>query len=530
MKNTLIFNQFDMVVSMTEETINDQLTHLLRDGTIKPSLILAQEVVDGDYVYKVLDNAADIPSNCAYINANILPQVAITTSGLNITFLLKMISGKAAFWVGNGPLATLKEYDIKDWCYGIDVDMDLYKLEKDDIGKKVAVPKLVDDQLNHFVDNMFTVNSLLMDFESTDLIKFNPTHTNTGDAGDVGIQQMVLFMQFYLKWLIKSGNPYVLGYAINQTNQTQVTQNEEVPATLRPVGTTYTMYEDAVNANKSNLNFVLATEGGFGHISGSPGTFDTNWIGATEDINAKMIVSHADLVEALILEPLYNNLQTSVFSQISGKISVSKGKSYADAKTLTATGITYDMSNVSSGNDQYVNQLNVSFTNNASSVDINIGGHIHIYKEVSKDMGVCTAKAHATGDIKWSGKITIEATKDAQGNPTLKISQSTKIDSSTNSSDKNDCAKAWKIIGEILGGILDIFTLGLDGMFFSNLFGELLDTKIPNIGNIGQAFANISNSVRATVLLPAGQVFFFKQPSIDNEGNFYLQLTYKSEN
>lgn len=530
MKNTFIFNQFDMVVSMTQQTINDQLTHLLRTGTIHSSFILAQVIEDDDYVYKVLDDASQIPPNSAYINANILPQVNISNSGLDITFVLNMLSGTAGFWVGSGPLARLHTYDIDNWSYGIDVNMDLFKLEQDDIGKKITVPPLVEDQLKNFTDKMFSVNSLLMDFESVDLIQFNPTHTNAGKSGDVGIEQMVLFMQFYLKWLIASGNPYVLGYAINQNDQSEVPTNEVVPDPLKPVGTTYSMYCDAVTPAKSNLNFVLATKGGFGHISGSPGTFDSNWIGDNEDINAKMIISHTDLVESLILKPLYESLQTSVFSQINGNIDVSSGNNYENGKTLTSTGITYTISNVNSGDDQYVNTMDVTLNNKDTSVDIVVKGHIQLYKEVDKNMGFCTAKAHAGGTVDWTGTYSIEATKDELGNPTLKLTQSTTIDNCTSDSDKNDCAKAFEWIGKILGTILDVITAGLDQGFFTKLFDDLMDLHIPNIGNIGAAFGNISNAVRTTILLPGGQVFYFKTPSIDPEGNFYLQLTYKSEN
>ncbi|MDV7699265.1 hypothetical protein N6B72_20280 [Chryseobacterium soli] len=530
MKNTFIFNQFDMVVSMTQQTINDQLTHLLRTGTIKSTFILAQVIEGNNYVYKILDNASQIPPNSAYINANILPQVNISNSGLDITFIINMLSGTAAFWFGNGPMARLTEFTIDNWSYGIDVNMDIYKLEQDDIGKKIVVPPLVENQLKNFTDKMFSVNSLLMDFESVDLIQFNPTHTSAGKAGDIGIEQMVLFMQFYLKWLIASGNPYVLGYAINQNDETQVPQNEEVPDSLKPVGTTYSMYCDAEKPEKSNLNFVLATKGGFGHISGSPGTFDTNWIGDNEDINAKMIISHNDLVEALILKPLYQSLQDNVYSQIKDNISVSAGNTYDAGKKVDATGISYVISDISTGDDQYVNKMNVTLNNKETSVDITVKGHIQLYKEVDKNMGVCTAKAHAGGTVDWTGTFTIECTKDEMGNPTLKLTQCTTIDNATQSSDKNTCATAFEWIGKILGTILDVLTLGLDQNFFSKLFDDLMDLKIPKIGNIGNAFVNISNSARTTILLPGGQVFFFKTPSIDTEGNFYLQLTYKSEN
>jgi hypothetical protein len=32
------------------------------------------------------------------------------------------------------------------------------------------------------------------------------------------------------------------------------------------------------------------------------------------------------------------------------------------------------------------------------------------------------------------------------------------------------------------------------------------------------------------IILPAGQVFFFKSPAIDSLGNLAMQLTYKAEN
>ncbi|QDW27170.1 hypothetical protein [Pedobacter sp. KBS0701] len=529
MKNTSIFEQFDMVVSMTQQTINDQLTHLSRVGTIHPSFILVQTVEKGKYVYKVLDDASQIPDGCSYINANILPQINISNSGLDITFVLNMVSGTAAFWIGQGPMSQLTNFDIADWAYGIDVNMDLYKLEQDDIGKKIVVPPLVEAQLKNFTDNMFSVNSLLMDFESVDLLQFNPTHTTAGSSGDIGIEQMVLFMQFYLKWLIATGNPYVLGYAIAQTDQTQVPVTEVVPDELKPVGTTYSMYSDAVIPGKSNLNFVLATKGGFGHISGSPGTFDTNWIGDNEDINAKMIISHNDLVENLILRPLYENFQSGVFDQIKDNINVTSGNTYEQGRTFTSTGISYTISNVSSGNDQYVNTIDVSFNNNATSVDIVLKGHVQLYKEVDKDMGVCTAKAYAGGTVDWSGLFTIEATKDASGYPTLKVTNSSKIDNLSSDSDQNTCAKAFAWIGKILGGILDALTGGLDQGFFTGLFDGLLDLHIPQIGNMGVAFGNLSNAVRTTILLPGGQVFYFKTPFIDSEANFYLSLTYKTD-
>jgi hypothetical protein len=537
MKNPEIFNDYDMVVCMTEKTINDQLTHLTRMGVIKPELILVQTVQNRDYVYEVLDSADKIPRDSdgnptvACIDGHITPQVEIAESGTNITFVLSFRSGTAYFWQGNGPLAELVPYDMTGWKYGISITLDLKAVEKDDIAGNKAVPQLVKDQLYHFMSNMFSVNSLFMDFESTDLMRFDPAHTDTSSAGDVGLEQLVLFMNFYLQDLQRKGNPYILGYSLTTSDKTNYDPDQNVPDQLRPVGTTFTLYHDPVNSNLSNLNFVLATKGGHGKIVGTPGNFDSNWISPTEQCDAKMIYSHSCLVEQFILRPFFDQFRSQVFQQIKDNISVGEGKAYDDAKTQTATGFSYAISNVSAGDDQYVNNFTADFTGDATSVAVDLKGHLAFYKEVDKNMGFCQAKAHATGSLDWSMTITLATVKDAKGEPTLKLSNTpVKIDNSTQDSDKNDCAKGFEVIGKILGGILDALTFFSDKGFFTKLLDNVFDLHIPGIGNVGAAFGNLAGSVATVLVLPAGQVFFFKSPSIDTQGNLAMQLTYKAEN
>ena len=536
MKNTEIFNDYDMVVSIPQKTLNDQMTHLVRMGTIRPELVLYQSIQDRQYVYQVLPSGDQIPRDAqgnplgACIDGTLLPSVSISESGTNITFVLNFLSGTAWFWQGNGPMAQLTPYDMTGWKYGVIITLDLKSVEKDDIGKGIQVPDLVKNQLYAFTDAMFTVNHLFMDFESTDLLRFDPATTKTDSAGDVGMQQLVLFMEFYLKDLVRNGNPYILGYSITTDDSTQYPENQQVPDALKPVGTTYSMYHDPTTADLSNLNFVLATKGGKAGILGTPGNFDTNWIGAAEQCDGKMIYSHARLLENFVLQPFYDLLSTQVFSQIQGSIDVPQGNDYATGRSATDTGLAYTISNVASGDDQYVNTFTVDIVNGTGEVDLNFKGHIQLYKGVSKNMGFCTADAHASGSVDWSGTVTITATKDDKGNPTLTVTRAFKVDNSTSDSDKNDCAKAFEWIGKILGTILDVLTLGLSFGFFEKLFDSLMDLHIPGIGDLSLALGSLGNTVATAVMLPAGQVFFFKNPSSDVQANFGLELTYKSEN
>jgi hypothetical protein len=228
---------------------------------------------------------------------------------------------------GEGPLAQLTSYDMRGWSYGIDVNMDLAAIAKEDIARKVAVPPNVRDQLTQFTDNMFTVNSLFMDFESTDLLQFSPMHSTAGAAGDPGLDALALFMQFYLKSLVTSGNPYILGYSATTTPATKYPESQQVPSSLQPAGTTYTMYYDAANPNLSTLDFVLVTQGGKKTIPGTPGNFDSNWILPGEQVDGKIIYSHAVLIENLLLEPFFNEFRRRIYDNIHGRIDVGIGRS-----------------------------------------------------------------------------------------------------------------------------------------------------------------------------------------------------------
>ncbi|HVY57262.1 MAG TPA: hypothetical protein VHA77_05370 [Xanthobacteraceae bacterium] len=536
MKNIEVFNDYDMVVCVPTKTINDQLVHLLKGGTIKPEFVVVQKLDGQNYSYEVLEQGSQIPRDAkgvptvACIDGKIVPSVVVAESGTTITFVLKFQSGTAYFWQGNGPLAKLTPYDMTGWSYGIGITLDLAAVEKDDIGRKIVVPKLVEDQLRHFMSSMFTVNHLFMDFESTNLVRFDPAHSSAGSAGDAGLQQLVLFMNFYLKYLQAHGNPYILGYALTTGEATRYDKDQNVPDALKPTGTTFTLFHDPADASRSNLNFVLVTKGGHGKITGTPGTFDSNWIAPNEQCDAKMIYSHDVLIERFILRPFYDKLRNDVYAGIAEHISVPIGNEYAAGRTATGTGFNYVISDKASGDDQYVNRYSVDLENDQTTIRIKFTGHIALYKEVDRDMGFCNAKAHASGSVDWSSVVTISAQKNASGQPTLKLDRAFSIGSHHQDQDRNTCAEAFAWIGKILGTILDVLSAMTDKGFFSKLLDAVFDLRIPGLGDLNAAFGNIGGSIGTVLILPAGQVFWFKTPSIDHQANLALQLTYKAEN
>jgi len=534
MKNTDVFKDFDMVVSITEKTINDQLTHLLRMGTIHPELIITRKLnkKTRKYEFETLKSTDDIvldedgvPTS-ATIAVSIHPQISINSSGKIVTFILKFTEGYAWFWEGFGGEAEIVKYDATGWQYAVAINMDFKQLQKDNLAKDIKVPGFVEDQLNKFMSNMFDVSHLFMNFQSTDLMKFDPDKTDAGAAKDQGVEQLVIFMNFYLKWLTETGNPFILGYSITQNDQTAVPDEEKVPDSIKPTGTTYTMFHDNTYQHLSTLNFALVTKGGYGTVKSSVDNFESNWISPDDQCDAKMIYAASRFSEEFILKPLYQRLRDQTYEKIKNDVTLGPQKEYNEAKQTTATGYKFVISDWNVDTDIYQNAFEVNISNHPTEIHYDVKGKLFVYKRKEKKMG-CTAAGWAEARTEWSAKFIIRVAKDSDGQPTLKFEQSCIIDKYEPKSGKNDCAAFWGGIGDILGFLTSIFSFL--GVNLSSMLEDIFKTQVPGLGNIAIALGNMDDSFNSAVMLPAGGVFFFKNPVADTPGNVALSLTYKTD-
>jgi hypothetical protein len=526
LNNTEIFNDFDMVVSMTQKTINDQLIHLTRLGVIESTFVLTRKLdLDTfEYTYQKLTPQDPIPAGQSYLKVTeLVPQVQISETGSNICFILEFRQGSFGMALEGAVKEFVFGVDEGTWQYGVMVRMDLATLAKQDIQGKKTIPPNVQDQLSHFCDNMFTVNSLFMDFQSVDLINFDPNTTSAGKANQVGQQALSEFMKFYLLDLIKDGNPYILGYSI--TPPKVMPEDSRVPDVLRPVGTTYTMYFDPKYPDLSNLNFCLVTAGGHKTIVTQPGNLDSNWISPAEQCDAKAIFGHGALIEPLILRPFYDSYAGKFFNAIAGQIDVNAGNSYDQAKSVADGVYTFTVSAQGSGSDhnQYTNSFTVKIDNKGPTTSLIFSGTAYMYKMKTEE----PAEAWASGTVKWSGRVDITTTI-ADKLPVLSLNHSFKVDSNVPQSHSNAAAQAMKWLGVFLRGLLDVFSgFALD--FLGRIIDNALTLNLPGLPDVSAAFSNMDSSMRATIMLPAGDVFYFKSPSTDAELNLGVPLTYKTQ-
>ena len=200
---------------------------------------------------------------------------------------------------------------------------------------------------------------------------------------------------------------------------------------------------------------------------------------------------------------------------------------YAKAKSLSGHGVDYVISSDWSGDDRYKNTFQVRFDNRRGELRIEFSGKVGVYKRVAKNALFCTAEAHAQGDLKWSGTIALSV-KSGKGAPRLHVDSSFQTDGVSHNSGTNTCADVMTWIGAILGGILDALNMWeADKGLFSILFAQAFSVGIPGIGDLRTATRNLSASISKIVLLPAGQVFNFANPSSDASGNIAFELNYK---
>ncbi|KAH8649747.1 hypothetical protein BGZ60DRAFT_534627 [Tricladium varicosporioides] len=223
MDNINIFTTFgyDMVVAITQQSINQQIKHLANPdvGTIKTSLIIEMgpDPENEDEWLPIIHDTWDsvhkdnksVPLN-PVMNATFMPSVEIKASGTVIHLILTFKSGKLYTRNQRSGLMS-KGLDMKDWKYGIAIGLDFAEIERN---QGMTAPQRVIDQIQHFKTDQFRVSQLFLNFQDTNLMRFDPSVTDVAKSGDTALDIFTSFMTKYLGEFKKDPkkNPFILGY------------------------------------------------------------------------------------------------------------------------------------------------------------------------------------------------------------------------------------------------------------------------------------------------------------------------------
>jgi len=521
----------NIIVSVPLRAANENLAMMAKT---QPGLARMRVVRQGNSYAALAPNDPIPVGVSSYIDAGVLPQFVIGNAPQALNMTLEVLDGHVVYENGTN-------VDLAGSSFQLATNIALVPMSASQIAARVGYLNTIGAQghrLKLLAQNGFVVNQL-----AVLSVAFDPTHSRIPVPGGgtvppvtTNTAQLSAFFSAYVDSVNGQGAGFVAGYCVTATANSVyaglpgVPAGATFPAALRPVAASWAVYPDP-SPDLSSINFIVATPGAGGSAPFPAPTLDANPFTATDDSVAAMACYSAQLLtDPWFLEPTYNNLASTVWNQIKDQIDVSVGNEYAAGCTATDSGYSYTISNVNSGDDQYVNQYTVAIENgsNPGTVTMTFAGEIYLYKQVSKNLGVGTATAWASGTINWNQIWTLSPGVDTNGVPQLDI-VITAADPVVNSdTGANTLAKAVAELGALTGGLLDLFS----GLGSLDILSAAPDTQIaaaaPDFGPPSTGFSGFGAQAILTLILPGGFQPILPPLQFDTIGNITLAYTYPS--
>jgi hypothetical protein len=479
---------FDLVFAVTQQTINHQLATLS-----------AFEVLPS--TWQVSLNSKD-PTKPPKLDAVLgIPYVDLVSvgdaSGRMVLIHFPIVSGTLSYFEFDytntddegKPTSILKNDSIDGWDLSFKVNLDLAGLEQRLIADHKAIPPEVKQQLTAFDESMFDISHLFLNFENANLVDtfdVKGADTSALNAPEV-VKQFKSMLDVLLKKLKGSDNPFILGYTV--TNKPPANPNAPKP-TFEPTGTNYSTYPEPSNPAISTLNYLLMTQNrpvlGRGY-----GIFTHNWVN-TDTVQGSFVISQP-LIMNQVLPTIAASLgaDASQFSQSGNGFSLTVDNSYGSNTTCTVTPI------------PGTNQIAANFVLNVRQ-DIHDSSIFHSY--IGYIDGYATFNSLLTFNLDATNNLNVNVLNSA-------------LDSSQLETHKNG-------LGDFESGL----ATAADAIRTAFKADAIYQNMIHHDWNlsVGAALPSAISNARQRIILPAGGVFFFKDPVFSSEGHLMLTTTYKN--
>ncbi|MCU0468442.1 MAG: hypothetical protein MUF58_07560 [Arcicella sp.] len=506
-------NGFDMIAAISQKAINSQFEDLFWADTFPKSWTLGDD------------------SSACMMTANLAPPtVTLATAGKPNTVILfiNMPSGTFTYWVGHGPSSTQSQVDFQNWVYAFDVNVDFLQIEQTAIANAKGIPDVVKDTLYSFDSSMFSIQSLFMDFENSNIASYDPelSHLPLPDGSSLSndpelMAEFQMMLQDYFISLEGTDNPYILGYSVNAKNPSQDTANFPIP-TFVPTGATFSTLVDNSQPNGAlnALNFLVMTDNHPMPQDVNAVNFKSNWIKNTNCDGTFVIAEKIfwnqwllPMIEAA-LTPVtptdYNCLQAATTPTSSGwQLNREYTKAWIDKDAMMHFDLHNSLDLKFDATVVPTNQIDTTTQNNQVLITIN-GNCVAQYNSYYEAVGIKTEMDVTSSVTDWT--VTITLTTGNNGIIDMKVAE----DIPTADVETG---------GNLLGGIGE--WLSQDAQDRLNNYGqELADQFDANIKDISDLLSNVNNQF----VSPAGDVFFFSDISVDDNANLLSSIRYKEEN
>ncbi|WP_438711293.1 hypothetical protein ACSTS3_22580 [Aquimarina muelleri] len=317
----------DMVISISQDTVNYQFYTLLKDNVIKRKwnvIVFEDGSSKSDLTDEEFNEIIADPEevSCAF-NANILdPEISILPDSPKLVNLsIPFENGTMYYWKGRSK-PTFETVDMNKWIY-------VFKVEIGSIEKNVADdPSLSWMCTNESIDatkkviiesgvsqKYFTIESLFLDLESADYASYSTSESYI-PVPDVVKADFQNLLSNYFTSLAETDNPYILGYAVKVKDIPNQEEAMFAPTALK-YSTTYNK-----NPALSAFNFLMMTEGkDFPRNTEDLGVFTKSLI-TDPTVNGEFSIN-ADLFCEKIIDHIdFNEIYANSLKTVKDKIEI----------------------------------------------------------------------------------------------------------------------------------------------------------------------------------------------------------------
>jgi hypothetical protein len=341
MSKSEVLAKCDMVLSISENTVNYQFQELCKRGIIHKDWNIMVLEDDNGHVSKVLMNQSDKDFQAqldkqlfsyAFKATLASPTISILQNEPKVlTFLVSFSTGTMYYWVGHGPSSHLKKVDMKGWTYGFKVQIG--SIEKDAKDVKWITPESESSFKKNSNDSglsqdLFSIESLFLDFENANYTEYDKSKSNI----PTDIQEVAIFQNLlsnYFTTLTKTDNPYILGYGMKlKTIQEHAQFN---PSALRYS----TSYNDAPSLRA--FNFLMMIDGNNFPDGEDVGVLPNSLI-TTEDMTESGVLAiDYDIFEMKILKPFTDAIEHGLTSGFKNNTWNHNGQEWSISNSISVT-------------------------------------------------------------------------------------------------------------------------------------------------------------------------------------------------
>lgn len=560
--NRALFRDADIVVSIKLQTINDQLRELQaqKPPILPPRLMMTRKAipeekrVEGgpEHEYKAFLNRQKVAEGEELLDTEVTFRVVSDSSRDSLVLILELRSGELIYDEGG---ERKKQWFHDSYAFKVKLAWVEQKQEAEDV--EMAVPERVAAKLAEFTNDMFTVRSLLLDIGQGMTPADNRWTNQSGERWDPVVRA---YLNAYFT-TIKLRNPFAMAHSVSTNSNTRATRFADkapVPDELKPVGAVFSVYDAKDGQDWSSLDVVIGTKGGHGAPPAETPWVPESWLLegrhpndlSSREAQARVIFSHSCLIEKLLVRRVFDDLESALRTEVAKVFPGVPQRSYEEARRIGEEESVYpgkgriglEVAKWFEGNAVYVQVMRVSYVNDANrSCTVAITGQVKMANAIDKHIGapgwllkdthVKIGETTWSSELEWDVKTTITASKETKS-AAAALSVKTEVNPGkvvVHEEGSNVLVDKLNEIQNKLAGPLK--ALGMFGLFLDGIFGTsiLAQDRLQAKPRVDDVISGLGLSINGMIILPAGQVFFYRNPWLDQDGNLYCDLSYKSE-